>query len=357
MTSTCSRVPFTLERIGMLMSPEPGNPLEVDGVLNPATARAADGELYIYPRLVAAGNVSRVGRGRVVIEDGVPVGVERLGVVLEPDRGWEHGTGHGGVEDPRITTIPALGLHVMTYVAFGPLGPHPALAVSEDGIDWRRLGPIQFGYDDALGTDLNLFPNKDVLLFPEPVPGPDGRASYAMLHRPMWDLGFVRPEEVPPLPAGVTDDRASIWLSYMPVDDVARDLTALARPIGHRFVAGPEYDWEALKVGAGPAPLRVEEGWLVIHHGVTGEVVGSAFTPQTGVHYAAGALILDAADPARVLARTAEPLLSPETDAERVGTVGNVVFPTAIEEIDGELFVFYGMADSQIGVARLVRRD
>ena len=64
-------------------------------------------------------------------------------------------------------------------------------------------------------------------------------------------------------------------------------------------------------------------------------------------------MLLDPADPSRVLARTAEPILAPETDDERAGTVPNVVFPTAIEEVDGVRYVFYGMADSKIGVARL----
>ena len=56
-----------------------------------------------------------------------------------------------------------------------------------------------------------------------------------------------------------------------------------------------------------------------------------------------------------MLARTSEPLLDRRTDEERHGIVPNVVFPTAIEEIDGQRFVFYGMADSSIGVARLDR--
>ena len=73
------------------------------------------------------------------------------------------------------------------------------------------------------------------------------------------------------------------------------------------------------------------------------------------MHYEAGALLLDPDDPARVLARTPEPLLSPETPEEVAGTVPNVVFPTAIEEIEGALYVFYGMADTSIGVARLQR--
>jgi predicted GH43/DUF377 family glycosyl hydrolase len=350
-------IPYAFERVGVLMRPNPDDPSEVDGVLNPATAWGEDGELYLYPRLVAAGNVSRVGRARVIIENGVPTGVERLDAVLEADRGWEHGSAHGGVEDPRITWIPSLGLRVMSYVAFGPLGPKPALAVSDDGIAWRRLGPIQFAYDDALDTDLNLFPNKDVVFFPEVVPDPDGVPSYAMLHRPMWDFSFVRPGEGAPLPAGIVDDRASIWISYVPAVEVQRDISALTRPGGHRFVAGPAFDWEALKIGAGPAPLRVDEGWLVIHHGVTGTVVGGAFVPQDNVHYVAGAILLDPADPSRVITRTSVPLLVPETEEEMSGTVANVVFPTAIESIEGEHFMFYGMADSMIGVARLRRRE
>ena len=67
-------------------------------------------------------------------------------------------------------------------------------------------------------------------------------------------------------------------------------------------------------------------------------------------------MILDAADPARVLARTSEPLMTPAMRAETFGTEPNVVFPTAIEEVDGVWCVFYGMADSRIGVARLDRR-
>ncbi|MFC7550641.1 hypothetical protein [Plantactinospora sp. GCM10030261] len=68
-----------------------------------------------------------------------------------------------------------------------------------------------------------------------------------------------------------------------------------------------------------------------------------------------GASLLDPADPARVLARTKEPLMVPETPDQTTGVVANVVFPTAIEEIDGTRYVFYGMADAKIGVARLDR--
>ncbi len=349
-------IPYRLRRVGVVMTPQPGDPLEAEGVLNPASGRGPDGELYLLPRLVAEGNVSRVGLARVVVEEGIPTGVEREGVVLEPDRGWERGVGNAGVEDPRTTWIDTLGLHVMTYVAYGPLGPRTALAVSEDLREWRRLGPVLFRYEDELDMDLNLFHNKDTVFFPEPVTAPDGVEALAVLHRPMWDLGETKPGQGVRLPAGVTDARQSIWISYVPLDAVRDDIRNLVLWEQHRFVAGPAFAFEEVKIGGGPPPLRVPEGWLVLHHGVTG-VIDSAFAQQQRVNYAAGALLLDAADPSTVLARTPEPLLAPETDDERSGIVPNVVFPTAIEQIDGRLFVFYGMADSKIGVALLERTD
>jgi len=355
MHTVSTAFPYTLTRMGVIMTPEPGNDLEAEGVLNPATGHDPDGTLYLLPRLVATGNVSRVGLARVIIENGVPTGVEREGVVLAPDRGWERGANNAGVEDPRVTFVPRLGMHVMTYVAYGPLGPRTAVAVSEDLRDWRRLGPALFAYDDALDMDLNLFHNKDTVFFPEPVTAPDGVESFAVLHRPMWDLGETRPGEGIRVPAGVTDKRQSIWISYIPVTEVLADISALTMWRGHRFLAGPEYAFEELKIGGGPAPLRIPEGWLLMHHGVTG-VINSAFDQQQKVNYAAGAMILDADDPTIVLSRTSEPLLKAETADETSGIVPNVVFPTAIEEIEGQLYVFYGMADSKIGVARLDRR-
>ncbi|MCO7204002.1 glycosidase [Microbacterium sp. CnD16-F] len=351
-----THVPYRLTRMGVVMTPVDGDPNEAEGVLNPASGRGPDGELYLLPRLVADGNVSRVGLARVVIEDGVPVAVERQGVVLEPDRGWERGVGNAGVEDPRVTWVETLGLHVMTYVAYGPLGPRTAVALSSDLREWRRLGPALFRYQDDLDMDLNLFHNKDTVFFPEPVTAPDGREALAVLHRPMWDLGETKPGQGVRVPAGVEDERQSIWISYIPLDAVREDLSALTLWEQHRFVAGPEFPFEALKIGGGPPPRRIPEGWLVLHHGVTG-TIDSAFSQQQKVNYAAGAIILDANDPSRVVARTPEPLLAPETDDERSGIVPNVVFPTAIEEVDGRLFVFYGMADSKIGVALLERTD
>ena len=59
---------FQLKRLGMVMQPEPGNPLEAEGVLNPAAVRGPDGQLYLFPRLVARGNYSRIGIARVMFD-------------------------------------------------------------------------------------------------------------------------------------------------------------------------------------------------------------------------------------------------------------------------------------------------
>ena len=77
-------VPYRLRRLGVLMSAEPGAEFEAEGVLNPASGRTLDGRLWLLPRMVAAGNVSRVGIAEVLIQSGRPVGVRRDGVVLAP---------------------------------------------------------------------------------------------------------------------------------------------------------------------------------------------------------------------------------------------------------------------------------
>ena len=109
-------MPFKLHRICTLMSPEVGNPMEIEGVLNPAVTRGPDGALYIFPRLVGKNNYSRIGIARVKFnDDGDPFEVERLGIALEPETDYEkRPNGGGGCEDPRITYIKALALYIMT---------------------------------------------------------------------------------------------------------------------------------------------------------------------------------------------------------------------------------------------------
>ncbi len=342
-----------MRRLGVIMSPN-DDPNEAEGVLNPASARGRDGQLYLFPRLVAKGNESRVGRARVRYDDqGDPCGVERLGVVLEPEESWESNARTGGVEDPRISHLPALDAWIMTYAAYGPLRSRPGLAISEDLEHWERLGPLSFAYDPALRTDLNLYPNKDVLIFGEPVPGPDGGLCYAALHRPTWDLSWVDPDEQLRVPAGISETRDAIWVSYAPASAVESDPSALCRLFGHRQVAVSEQPWEKVKIGGGTPPVRVGEGWLHVYHGVDGHLEPNT-DHQPNVRYSAGIMVHDPDDVARLIYRSAEPVLQPELPEERQGIVPEVVFPTAIDlRSDGDADVFYGMADSRIGAARL----
>ena len=253
--------------------------------------------------------------------------------------------------------MPKLDRYLMAYTAYGPLGPRIAVAASRDLVDWERLGPVSYAYDPALGSDFGLIPNKDAMFFPEPVPGPDGVLCFAMLHRPMWDLSWIRAGEGEPLPRGLTDPRPGIWVSYVPAADVMADLRALTHVRGHTLVALPEQPWESLKIGGGTVPIRTDAGWLLLFHGVDGHFVRERVL-QPKVRYAAGAMILAADDVSRVISRSSDPLLEPTVDGELDGIVPNVVFPTALEPIDDKnAFVFYGMADSRIGVARLCRTD
>ena len=98
------------------------------------------------------GATSRGSGARVLFDEGgKPSGVERLGVVLEPDEAWEQNPVTAGVEDPRITFVDSLNAYVMTYAAYGPLGPRIGLAVSRDLVKWERLGPVSFVYSHPCG--------------------------------------------------------------------------------------------------------------------------------------------------------------------------------------------------------------
>src|SRR6478736_7499653 len=159
---------FQLQRLGIVMEPEPGNPHEIEGVLNPGAARGPDGQLYLFPRLVARGNFSRIGVARVQFNDkGDPVGVERVGIALEPQADYELHPGGGGCEDPRVTFIEQLQHYVMTYTALGCNGPRIALATSNDLFHWERLGLATFLACDGLechALDFTTINNKDAVL-------------------------------------------------------------------------------------------------------------------------------------------------------------------------------------------------
>jgi beta-1,2-mannobiose phosphorylase / 1,2-beta-oligomannan phosphorylase len=343
--------PFTVERLGVVMRPDPAREDEVEGVLNPGAARAPDGELYLFPRLVGRNNYSRIGIARVLFnDDGKPVGVERRGYALEPEESYELRSidGTGGCEDPRVTFVEPLGLYVMAYVAWGPKGPRIALAISETLLEWERLGLVDFQPDveARYGVIFNNYHNKDAAFFPMAVTLQDGTAVLGMLHRPFYSNAQTAPH-------GIREPLPSIWVSGTELEWALRDVRNLRVMRKHALLIDPEEPWEKLRIGVGTPPVRTALGYLMVYHGVSG-VLAQTPDERNRIEYVAGVLVLHRDAGKLMQYRSTTPILIPETHEETAGVVDNVVFPTGIDYRDEKTVdIYYGMADKYIGAARL----
>jgi len=101
----------------------------------------------------------------------------------------------------------------------------------------------------------------------------------------------------------------------------------------------PRYPWEFIQIGNCGSPIRIDEGWLVLTHGV-GAVR----------RYTIGAVLLDGNDPSKILGRTEYPVLAASGE-ERDGYVPNVVYSCGGMVVGRDLFLPYGIADSSVGFA------
>lgn len=213
-----------------------------------------------------------------------------------------------GVEDPRITRMGET--YYFTYVAVSCHGVTTALGSTRDFQSFRRHGII--------------FPpeNKDVLLFPEKI----GDHFYA-LHRPNAATPFTKPE---------------MWTATSP---------DLAHWGNHEQFLGGVDAWDVGRLGGGTPPIRTPHGWLEIYHG------NSRKEEDAGIGtYSAGALLLDFANPRRIIARSGQ-IFVPETEYEMEGFVPNVVFPTGIVQREDQLLVYYGAADTFSAVVELSLKE
>ena len=345
MTSALARFDAIVRRLGTVLEPD-GDPSEAEGVLNPACARAPGGELLLYPRSVAAGNVSRVELRRNAGSGG-DVRFERLGYALEPSEPYEMrpaGSGGMGCEDPRVTFVPVLERYVMAYTAFGPNGPRIVFAISTDAYSWERLGLVDFTTHGLPNGD-----DKDGVFFPEPVRSPSGVLSLAFYHRPMKKLSTMDGHAAIPSLLGLPpSQRESTCIAYVPLDAVRADIRNLLVPVESTLVLAPDGPWGRLKTGAGTPPVRIAEGWFSLYHAVDAVEVDGRYA----MTYSAGIVIHDIDEPHIILYRSRSPVLTPEHPDELHGVVNNVVFPTGIDVKDEREFdVYYGMADARIGRA------
>lgn len=350
MENPIAHLDAAVTRLGIVLEPD-GDPAEAEGILNPGAVRARDGKLVLYPREVAAGNVSRIGLALQSGASGAGA-FTRAGVALSPEAPYEKRAVPGGFgcEDPRVTFIPLIDAYVMAYTAYGPNGPRIAFAISDDGYAWTRLGLADFSAPGLPNGD-----DKDAAFFPGPVVSPAGVRSLAFYHRPMLHISAVDGCAAVPLILKMPPkERELIRIAYVPLEPVLADRANLVKVRESVAVLEPAGRWGRVKNGAGTPPVRIVEGWMSLFHGVDGDFDASGGC--LGLRYSAGIVVHDAERPHVVRYRSPEPVLVPEVSEERRGTVSDVVFPTGIEPApDSRSYdVYYGMADMRVGCARLV---
>jgi len=107
---------------------------------------------------------------------------------------------------------------------------------------------------------------------------------------------------------------------------------------GEKLLA-PHYPWEFVQIGNCGPPIELDEGWLLLTHGV-----------GAMRKYSIGAILLDKDDPSIVLARTPEPILA-AADQDREGYVPNVVYTCGAMKHGDLIFMPYGVADSSVAFA------
>jgi predicted GH43/DUF377 family glycosyl hydrolase len=276
-----------------------GWPGEVNSVFNPAAVEV-EGETILLVRVEDRTGISHLGVARSA--DGLSGWTIEPERALLPDLGSEEE--RFGIEDPRVTRVGEEWFILFTGYSVG--GPLVMVATTRDFRSYERRGVVLPPRD------------KDAALFPDRVGG-----RYHLLHRPM---------------AGLDGEGAGIEIAS------SADLHNWDE---HGLVLRPGEDgsWASHKIGVGPPPLLTADGWLVLYHGVRLTASGSI--------YRAGLALLDRDRPARVIARSPEWAFGPQAPYERVGDVGNVVFPCGwIVGDDGDtLRVYYGAADTCVCVA------
>ncbi len=216
-----------------------------------------------------------------------------------PDEVW-------GVEDPRITWVDELEQFAVVYTSYSTSGPLVSLAMTKDFCHFERKGGVMPPED------------KDAALFPRRFGG-----RWALVHRPI---------------ANFPVNRANIWISFSPDLKHWGDHTVVLEARRGAW-------WDANKIGLSPQPIETPEGWLIIYHGVR--------ITAAGCLYRLGLALLDLDDPLKVIRRGDEWIFGPDEPYERVGDVGDVVFPCGVvhDQKTGDLRLYYGAADTSIALA------
>ena len=200
-----------------------------------------------------------------------------------------------GVEDPRVTCLE--DEYIITYSAYSRNGVRIALARTRDFDHVERVSLI---------TEADY---RNVVIFPERFGG-----LFVRLDRPH--------SEIAPW---------SIWISYSPDLRFWGQSKLIMRPV--------QYHWDEMKIGPGAPPIKTEQGWLSIYHGV--------FETMDGSVYRLGVALHDLHDPAKIIGVSDSWILQPQDPWEMTGYVHNVVFSCgAVAEANGTVKIYWGGADT-----------
>ncbi len=202
-----------------------------------------------------------------------------------------------GIEDARFVEFSDGGrkTYYATYTAYTGRAIRSELLETSDFLSFR-MSPLQ-------GAAAH---NKGMALFPRRING-----KYAMIAR---------------------QDNENLYLIYS---------DNLYRWDGGQAILKPQFPWEFVQIGNCGSPIELDEGWLLLTHGV-GPVR----------KYSIGAALLDKNDPAKVLARSVEPLVHPEP-SEREGYVPNVVYTCGAMRHNDQIILPYAVSDTYSNFATI----
>lgn len=281
-----------------ILEPIATHPWESQAVLNPGTIK--EGEIvHMLYRAVEGDNFSTIGYAKL----------DRQGKILErlpePVIAQTEPYEKQGCEDARIVKFD--NTYYIFYTAYDGKNVRVSVASTTDFKTYKKHGIV-----------IPNVPNKDAMIFPEPING-----KIILIHRIEPNIQFAYFDSIEEMLSG--DE--NYWQKYLPQLD-------------EYTVMRPAFTWEASKVGAGPPPIKTDRGWLLIYHGVDKNMI-----------YRGGAALLDLENPARIIARLPEPIIEPIRLYEIEGDVPNVVFPEGTALFGEELQVYYGGADKVIAMA------
>lgn len=300
-----------------IISPHLEHPWEAFTTLNPA-AFLLEGRVHLLYRAQGFDYVSTLGYA--ISNDGLAID-ERMNQPVYQDVRLEEaahggyatstytsGGGLGGVEDPRAVVFENK-VH-MTYVAYNGMSP-PRLAYTS--IPVEDFLKRYFHWDNPVYMSPPDRVDKSGVIFPRKIKG-----KYVVMHRIFPDIQL-----------NYRDNLKFGEGHYLEVDDVI--------PVS-------SYGWDSRKIGAGPPPLELDDAWLLIYYGVD---------DQIDSEYHIGAMLLDKENPAKVLCRSKEAILSPAAPYEVTGFKPGILYPCGAVIKEKTLYVYYGAADQHVGVATI----